>query len=529
MTIESCVFARVIRKLSLVALTSAIWMHASPAQAACQPGPNQASFYVDANFKGACVTRNFGDYLSSGAIGLPNDSISSVMVGANTQVVLCKDNNFGGDCILITQNVGFVNGNRVGNDQVSSLKVQPRGTNQCMPASNQISFYTNADFLGACVVKGLGDYSTAAAIGLPNDSISSVRVGAGAQVIVCKDSWFQGDCIMLVGSVAFLNSHVGNDEISSAKVQVLGTTQCQVSANQAAFFVNADYLGSCVVRNIGDYPGSEAIGLPNDSISSIRVGAGGQAVLCTDAAFRGDCILLTNDTKFLQGDRVGNDEITSAKIQRRGAQECTPANNQVSLFMHADFLAPCVVKSAGSFADSAAIGLDNQSISSIKVGFGVQACLCSLEKWEGDCKAFIASSSFLSEFNDWTSSLRVQPIGAECKAVQHPQGYSQLSVRNCNSEGHTVHLWTRDDTLNAVWEERGILAAEVPSGGCGDTAVYKTLVLTDGHQIEFVAVDPGLIACDGQNDPQRSACQKSIFTRPLLGAKNGPSLQTTVY
>jgi hypothetical protein len=455
------------------------------------------------------------------------------MLGANTQVVLCKDNNFGGDCILITQNVGFVNGNRVGNDEVSSLKVQPLGTNQCMPASNQVSFYTNADFLGACVVKGLGDYSTATAIGLPNDSISSVRVGPGAQAIVCKDSGFQGDCIILVGSIAFLNNdRVGNDAISSARVQVLGTSQCQVGADQVAFFVNADYLGSCVVRSIGDYPGSEAIGLPNDSISSIRVGAGVQAVICTDAAFKGDCVLLTSDTKFLQGDRVGNDQVTSAKIQRRGAEECAPSNNQVSLFMHADFLAPCVVKGAGSFSDSAAIGLDDKSISSIRVGTGAQACLCSSEKWEGDCKAFTASTAFLSEVNDWTSSLRVQPVGAVCKAVQTtrpPQGYSQLSVRNCHSEGHTIHLWTRDATLNAVWVEQGTLAAEVASGNCGDTAVYKTLVLTDGHQIEFVAVDPGAIACDGRNDPQSSACQRSTFSKPLLGGKNGPSLQHTVY
>jgi hypothetical protein len=253
-------------------------------------------------------------------------------------------------------------------------------------------------------------------------------------VIVCKDSGFLGDCIMLVSSVAFLNDgRVGNDQVSSAKVQVLGTSQCQVSANQAAFFVNADFLGACVVRNIGEYPGSAGIGQPNDSISSIRVGTGVRVVICTDASFKGDCILLTSDNSFLQRSRVGNDEVTSVKIQRRGMQECIPSNNQVSFFMHADFLAPCVVKAQGSFADAGAIGLDAQSIYSIKVGTGAQACLCSSENFGGDCRAFTSSSSFLGDVNDWTSSLRVQAAGAACTAVTlPPQGFSQLVVRNCH-------------------------------------------------------------------------------------------------
>jgi hypothetical protein len=66
----------------------------------CEPSPDQVAFFVDANFKGQCVVRGIGVYPNANSIGLPNDSISSVKVGGNAQAVLCKDNDFGGDCIL---------------------------------------------------------------------------------------------------------------------------------------------------------------------------------------------------------------------------------------------------------------------------------------------------------------------------------------------------------------------------------------------------------------------------------------------
>jgi hypothetical protein len=100
------------------------------------------------------------------------------------------------------------------------------------------------------VVKGVGVYASAGAIGLPNDSISSVRIGPNAQAVICKDNDFKGDCILLTSDVRFLTGdRVGNDAVSSAKVQPLGTAECEPGPNQAAFFMHA---GSCAVRCQGD-------------------------------------------------------------------------------------------------------------------------------------------------------------------------------------------------------------------------------------------------------------------------------------
>jgi len=183
----------------------------------CNPSTNQAAFFVDANFRGKCVVKGTGDYPNAGAIGLPNDSISSVKVGNNAQVVLCKDNDFKGDCIVLRTSTTFLNDRRIGNDQVSSAKVQRAGMTECEPGNGQAAFFINADFVAPCVVKGIGDYPNAAAIGLPNDSISAVKVGSNARVLLCKDNDFKGDCIFLNTSSNFLRDW--NDQVSSVKIQ----------------------------------------------------------------------------------------------------------------------------------------------------------------------------------------------------------------------------------------------------------------------------------------------------------------------
>lgn len=138
--------------------------------------------------------RDVGEFPNAETIGLPHDSISSLRVGANVRVIVCKDNKFRGDCIRLDHDVRFLNDRRVENDAVTSLRVEASGTDQCPPGPNQVSFYTNADFLGSCVTRDVGDYPTGVSIGLPNDSISSIRVGAGTQVLLCADENFGGRC-----------------------------------------------------------------------------------------------------------------------------------------------------------------------------------------------------------------------------------------------------------------------------------------------------------------------------------------------
>jgi hypothetical protein len=118
---------------------------------------------------------------------------------------------------------------------------------------------------------------------------------------------------------------------------------------------------------------------------------------------------------------------------------------------------------------------------------------------------------------------------AEEEPPTEPQGISRVDVFNCNwPDGHTVHIWTRDTAAGSYWVERGTLAAQWNGGSCPGSAAPFAVPLEDGHSIWFVVVDPQLIACDGQNDPTNSACQKSYFTGPLLGDADGPAYPLVV-
>lgn len=407
--------------------------HSAPALAACEPTDNQASFYTDANFRGACVVRDIGEFPNAETIGLPNDSISSLRVGANVQVVVCKDSNFRGDCIRLDHDVSFLNDRRVGNDAVTSLRVEASGTAQCPPGPNQVSFYTNADFLGGCVTRGVGDYQTGDSIGLPNDSISSIRAGAGAQVLACADENFGGRCEVITGNRSNLAaSTVGNDQITSVRVQPIGAPPpCFPGPQQAAVYADANFAGLCRLLPIGDFPTGTSTGLPNDSISSVRVGPGTEIHLCEHEFYSGACSLLTSDTPFLGNTAVGNDRITSARVRRQGEALCSTGDAQVTFFGDWKFSGPCSTLGIGEFPTATSTGLANDSISSFQLGRNVEVVVCEHEDFGGACQTFtrdIPDMNGQAVGNDKITSITVRPRRPEPQAVVCPSERQTVTI-----------------------------------------------------------------------------------------------------
>ena len=416
---------------ALLAATGFAALFALHAHAACTPATGQASFFVDANFSGNCVTLPVGNYPDSNHIGLPNDSISSIRIGPGAQAEICQDDNYGGRCQTVTGDiVDMSSSHPVGNDQISSLKVQSLGAPpNCPPGAGQASFFIAANFTGGCVTLGINEYANAAAIGLPNDSISSIRIGPGAQADICPDDFFAGQCQTVTGDIADMStSHpVGNDQISSLRVQPLGTpTNCPPGRNQASFFVDTNFASDCVTLNIAEYPNSAAIGLPNDSISSIRIGLGAQARICQDEGFGGQCQTVTGDIADMSTSHpVGNDQISSLKVQTLGvANNCPPGPNQASFFIDTNFANECVALNMAEYPNAAAIGLPNDSISSIRIGLGAQARICQDENFGGQCQTVASDIADMSTShpvgNDQISSLKVQTLGAANNCAPGP-------------------------------------------------------------------------------------------------------------
>lgn len=90
----------------------------------------------------------------------------------------------------------------------------------CNPGADQIALYLDGDYNGQCVVKGIGNYSNPSAIGLPNDQISSIKVGSNVKATLCKDDDYQGGCEVFLGNDSNLSDNsIGNDSVSSVKVE----------------------------------------------------------------------------------------------------------------------------------------------------------------------------------------------------------------------------------------------------------------------------------------------------------------------
>jgi hypothetical protein len=87
--------------------------------------------------------------------------------------------------------------------------------------------------------------------------------------------------------------------------------------NEVMLYVDFGYSGACVVKPIGRYATAEQIGLPNDSISSLKIGSNVRAVVCEHYNFSGTCSTFFYDDSNLSNDAIGNDRITSVRVERR--------------------------------------------------------------------------------------------------------------------------------------------------------------------------------------------------------------------
>ena len=91
-------------------------------------------------------------------------------------------------------------------------------------------------------------------------------------------------------------------------------TGCIPSPHQVALFKNINYQGECVIKDLGSYPAALSIGLPDDSISSLKVGTDVHALLYRDANYAGRKEIFVSDEPNLQSHWIGNDQVSALKV-----------------------------------------------------------------------------------------------------------------------------------------------------------------------------------------------------------------------
>lgn len=90
------------------------------------PAADQIALYEHANYCGIAALLGAGDYPNPAALGFPNDRASSLRVGSDVAAMLCRDDGFGGVCETVSADVADLTGSKVGNDQVSSVRVMSK-------------------------------------------------------------------------------------------------------------------------------------------------------------------------------------------------------------------------------------------------------------------------------------------------------------------------------------------------------------------------------------------------------------------
>ena len=106
-----------------------------PGSSTCSPGVDQAALFADPNYGGTCVVKDLGDYSNPTALGISDNSVSSLLVGANVQLRVCESADFLGTCEVFTSDDPDLTNNSVGNDRISSAKVEHRSTAPAAPAT----------------------------------------------------------------------------------------------------------------------------------------------------------------------------------------------------------------------------------------------------------------------------------------------------------------------------------------------------------------------------------------------------------
>jgi len=167
-----------------------------------------------------------------------------------------------------------------------SVSAQDRSCKSAVPADNEVFLYSDANFGGTCtrLEKVGSNFSSTDTLGIPNDSISSIKVGNGVRALVCRDIDYKGDRQSHLQNWSDLsNTVVGNDQISSIKVlqkrkavqmKFINRTDKAIRIYESVGGVNS-YLGT-VDPNVGAVIGSDVMTSITGMIDDKQIGGGFQ-------------------------------------------------------------------------------------------------------------------------------------------------------------------------------------------------------------------------------------------------------------
>lgn len=257
----------------------------------------QVTLYEHDNFQGRSYTAE-GDVENFAPLGF-NDRVSSAEVRGGAWQ-LCEDAGYRGQCI--TLNPGRHASLRAFgmNDRVSSARRAGSG-------GSAIELFEHDQFQGRRFATG-ENVANLAPLGF-NDLASSVNV-PGGQWQLCEDADYRGRCITLgPGRHGSLNALGFSDRVSS--LRRLDDGAAPGAAAAAIELYEHDDFGGRAFRAAGPVVNLQSEGF-NDAASSVQVRSG-RWELCSDAEYRGRCIVLEPGSYRRLRERDMNDAVSSLR------------------------------------------------------------------------------------------------------------------------------------------------------------------------------------------------------------------------
>ncbi len=170
----------------------------------------------------------------------------------------------------------------------------------------------------------------------------------------------------------------------------------------ATFYEDANYGGWSVSLRPGRYDTGDlaSLGIPNDKISSVKITSGLKVTLYENIGFGGQSKTITGDTSSLPD---FNDKTSSIVIEAASAPV---------FYSDANFAGKSITLSEGSYNmnDLESRGLSNDTLSSVRVPFGYKVTLFNDIDYGGNAVVLLADSSGLGDFNDETTSIKVEKL-----------------------------------------------------------------------------------------------------------------------
>lgn len=423
------------------------------------------------DFSGASKELPPGQYEAAdfGAIG--NDQLSSVKVPKGMTVTLYEHSGLKGRSLTLTGDTraSFLVKNNF-NDAASSLIVtaapppsvvtpvvivapvilQPSpdphapAPPTAAPAKPKVTIY-QGDFNGMSGTVEPGWYDSDQLM-IGNDELSSIQIPFGYRVTLFEHQEFKGRSLVLMGDThpAFLEDNDFNNRTSSLKVQALPMVT----------IYEGDFSGKSASLMPGRY-GPDELGIFTDDLSSVKVPQGMQVTLYEHRGYQGFSLLLKQDanTAYLRANFFDN--ITSS-VEVVQVENVLP---MVTLYQD-DFSGPSKQLPAGKY-DYHFLGIDNKSLSSIRIPRGLRVTLYEFGGFEGRTLELRsdASTSILTanNFNNTASSVRIEEIpAADLVVTVFRDSYSGPSITFTPGRYNVESLAFGDDQLSSARVPKGM-------------------------------------------------------------------------